>query len=189
MKALANHEVGLNMQHISTNRSLFARLCYLIERGQSLNTYEYRIHNSSLDLETWKQNIYLDSAISKIAYEMAYEPGKNDSKLSSFFDKTISEEDKANRFLELLFDNNDDRQIYKSRWYSNKDAPVFKKANGFGETFKKGDLKGIAKTSKSKDVVTTMQRLFSQAKEFLQNNSSIIKAENFVMDYGGRDDE
>ena len=189
LKALANHEVGLNMQHISTNRSLFARFCYILQKCQSLNTYEYRIHNSSLDLETWKQNIYLDSAISKIAYEMAYEPGKNDCKLSSFFDKSILEEEKAERFLELLFDNNEDRQIYKSRWESNKDAPVFKKANGFGKTFKKNDLKQIAKNTKSQDIVSTMQRLFSQAKDLLQNDNSFIKAENFVMDYGGRDDE
>lgn len=177
------------MQHISTNRNLFSRLCYLIERGQSLNTYEYRIHNSSLDLETWKKNIFLDSAISKIAYEMAYEPGKNDSKLSAFFDKTISEEEKTNRFLELLFDNNEDRKIYKSRWESNKDAPVFKKAKGFSKTFKKTDLKGFAKSTKSRDVVNTMQKLFEQAKEFLKDKQSFIKYDNLIMDYGGRDDE
>lgn len=177
------------MQHISTNRNLLSRLCYSLQKGQSLNTYEYRIHNSSLNLETWKQNIYLDSAISKIAYEMAYEPGKNDSKLSSFFDKSISEEEKADRFLELLFDNVEDRKIYKSRWETNKDAPVFNKAKGFSKTFNKGDLKGIAKKSKSKDVINTMQKLFGQAKEFIKNEDSYISYNNLVMDYGGRDDK
>ena len=189
LKKLANHEVGINMQHISTNRSLFSRICYLMERRQSLNTYEYRIHNSSLDLETWKKNIYLDAAISKVAYEMAYEPGKNDKKLSAFFDKTISEEEKADRFMDLLFDDTTDKQIYKSRWEANKDAPVFKKAKGFSQTFKKGDLKGIAKNTKSRDVVSTMQTVLEQAKQFFKNEESYIKPEKFVMDYGGRDDE
>ncbi|MBR3002537.1 MAG: hypothetical protein IKF38_03105 [Clostridia bacterium] len=153
-----------------------------------MNTYEYRIHNSSLDLETWKKNIYLDSAISKIAYEMAYEPGKNDKKLSEFFNKDLTEEEKLNQFLELLFENEEDRKIYKSRWETNKDAPVFKKAKGFSQTFKKGDLKGIAKETKSREVVNTIQQVFQQAKELIKDEQSGFTLEDMVMDYGGRNE-
>ena len=57
------------------------------------------MHNSSLDVNTWKQNIMLDSAFSKIAYEMAYEPGKNDKKLDIHskeeIDKILDELEKA----------------------------------------------------------------------------------------------
>ncbi len=182
LKQLACHETGINTQHIATNREIQSKLNRLT-KGKEPNTYEFRIHNSSLDLETWKQNIYLDSAISKIAYEMAYEPGKNDKKLSCFFEKEITEEEKVNRFLDLLFENSDDKKIYKERWQSVKDAPVFKKAKGFSRTF----LKGNAKNTKVKDILNTMKGVFHQAKEVLKDENSSVKLDAMVMDYGGRE--
>ena len=76
------------MQHL-TKKSMINKSEDFLKKRKELNTYEFRMHNSSLDVNTWKQNIMLDSAFSKIAYEMAYEPGKNDKKLSEFFNKNI----------------------------------------------------------------------------------------------------
>lgn len=183
LKQLSGHEVGINMQHISTNGGLMGKIDRL-GKSQNLNTYEFRIHNGSLDLETWKQNIYLDSAISRVAYEMAYEPGKNDKKLSAFFDKDISEEEKADRFLDLLFDNEEDKKIYKERWESVKDEPVFSKAKGFSKAF----ITPTAKKTKSQVVADTMKKLKSQIKEFMQDErGGSLSAQDVIMDYGGRD--
>lgn len=186
LKVLACHEAGINMQHLSTNRGLMGKIH---ELGHAINTYEFRNHNSTLELDELKKNIMLDSALSNIAYEMAYEPGKNDKKLSAFFEKDVSEEEKVDRFLELLFENPDDRKIFKSRWEANKDAPVFQEAKGFSTTFKKENLKGIAQKMNSKYVLNTMKRVFNQAKEFLQDErGGGIAFDDIVMDYGGRED-
>ena len=188
LKELANHATAINMQHIATNRSMFSKICYFLERGQSLNTYEFRGHNGSLSLDTWKKNIYLDAALSKVAYEMAYEPDKNQKELSSLFEKDVTEDEKAKRLLNVLFRDEKDKEIFMSRWESNKDAPIFKKAKGFGNTFTKSDLKETAGLPKTKQVMNTMQKVFGQAKEFLRDESSYIMPEAFVMDYGGRDE-
>lgn len=188
LKELANHQTAINMQHITNNRRLISKMCYFLERGQSLNTYEFRGHNGSLSLDTWKKNIYLDAALSKVAYEMAYEPDKNQNELSSLFDKDIGEKEKVERFLNTLFKEREDKAIYKSRWESNKDAEIFKMAKGFSNTFKKSDLKETAKMPKTKEVVDTMQKVFGYAKEFLRDENSSFVPEEFVMDYGGRDD-
>lgn len=187
LKHLAYHEAGINMEHFSTNRGLMGKIH---EIGHSINTYEFRNHNSTLKLNELKKNLMLDTALSKIAYEMAYEPGKNDKKLSAFFEKDITEEEKADRFLDLFFEDAETRKIFKSRWESNKDAPVFQETRGFSTTFKKENLRGIAKKTNSKYILNIMKRVFSHAKEFLKdergNNFSL---DNIVMDYGGRDIE
>lgn len=162
----------------------------ILEIGHAINTYEFRHHNSTLTLDELKKNIMLDSAMSKIAYEMAYEPGKNDKKLSTFFEKNITEEEKLNRFLELLFENKADMDIFKSRWKSNKDAPVFKEAKGFSSTFKKEDLKKIAQKTNSKYVLDTMKIFSTKVKEFFQDEKGgNFSPENIIMDYGGRYNE
>ncbi|MBQ3415178.1 MAG: hypothetical protein IJH39_07520 [Clostridia bacterium] len=183
LRELASHQVGINLQHISTNRGVYEKIVRL-GKSKNLNTYEFRIHNSSLDLETWKQNIMLDSAFSKVAYEMAYEPDKNNKKLSHFFEKDLTEEEKANRFLELLFDSEEDRVIYRERWQSVKDEPVFKKTRGFSKTI----LKRTAQNTKSQVIKSTMKKLSGQVKEFLKDDrGGSFSLEDFVIDYGGRE--
>lgn len=186
LKALANHQTGINMQHFSENISFFRKLD---SKNYSTNTYEYRIHNGTLFLDEIKKNLFLDVALSIIAYEMAYEPGKNDKKLSNLFEKDLTEEEKVDRFLELLFDFQEDRAIYKSRWIANKSANVFKNNNSFSNTFKKDALKNISEKQNPSYVLDTIKRIISYVKDNLSNENSGIYIEKFVMDYGGRNDE
>ena len=180
LRVLACHETGINMQHLITNRGI-AEKFFNIGKGKPKNTYEFRNHNSSLDLDTWKQNIYLDSALSKIAYQMAYEQDtyKLEKKLSYFYEKGQTEEEKVDRFLDLLFDNDEDKKIYKERWESVKDAPVFNKAKGFSRTF----LKSNAKKTKTNVIKDFMRGFFYKAKE--ENFISAVR-EYMTEDYGGR---
>lgn len=189
LKVLTKHETGINMQHL-TKKSMINKSEDFLKKRKELNTYEFRMHNSSLDVNTWKQNIMLDSAFSKIAYEMAYEPGKNDKKLSEFFNKNITEDLKVDKFLKLLFENEDDRKIYKERWESVKDNAIYKNIKGFDKScFKKEDVKKIALKSRCMDISNYMKNFFYKTKEFLKSERSGVQTEKIVMDYGGRDNE
>ena len=187
LKKLACHETMVNFQHISSNRGIMGVL-YALQRGKRINTYECRDHNSTIDLDEIKKNIMLDSAFSKIAYEMAYESGKNDKKLSAFFEKDISEEEKVDRFLDLMFENEDDKNVFKERWKANKDAKVFKEAKGFARTFKKSEVKDYSLNTNLRTAYNTMKRVLGQAKDFIKDEASEIGMENIIMDYGGRNE-
>lgn len=189
LKVLTKHETGINMQHL-TKKSMINKSEDFLKKRKEPNTYEFRMHNSSLDVNTWKQNIMLDSAFSKIAYEMAYESGKNDKKLSEFFNKNITEDQKIDEFLKLLFENEDDRKIYKERWESVKDNAIYKNIKGFDKScFKKEDVKKIALKSRCMDISNYMKNFFYKTKEFLKSEKSGVQTEKIVMDYGGRDNE
>lgn len=189
LKVLTKHETGINMQHL-TKKSMINKSEDFLKKRKELNTYEFRMHNSSLDVNTWKQNIMLDSAFSKIAYEMAYELGKNDKKLSEFFNKNITEDQKADKFLKLLFENEDDIKIYKERWESVKDNSIYKNIKGFDNScFKKEDVKKITLKSRCIDISNYMRNFFNKTKTFMKSERSGVKSEKLIMDYGGRDDE
>lgn len=189
LKVLTKHETGINMQHL-TEKGLLDKGEDILKKRGKLNTYEFRMHNSSLDIDTWKENILLDSAFSKIAYEMAYEPGKNDKKLSEFFDKNQTEEQKANKFLNLLFENEEDRKIYMNRYESVKDNPLYSKIKGFDKScFKKEDIKNIALKNRCMDISNYIKNFFEKVKVFYKDERSGIQSNKIVMDYGGRDDE
>ena len=121
---------------------------------------------------------------------MAYEPGKNDKKLSEFFDKNQTEEQKANKFLNLLFENEEDRKIYMNRYESVKDNPLYSKIKGFDKScFKKEDIKNIALKNRCMDISNYIKNFFEKVKVFYKDERSGIQSNKIVMDYGGRDDE
>lgn len=175
-KIMKNHYSGINLGNISADISLFHQFSSRLEGKKEKNTYEHRMHNGSTDFNVWKQNMFLDASFLKTVYQMTYEPEKVDKKLSAFYEKDISEEEKLNRFLDLTMDYPEDREIYKQRYESVKNAPVFGKdfQKNCAVTFKKEDLKDIANTIGISSINKTINKLFSRAKESiraLKNNN------------------
>lgn len=164
------HSSGINLENISYNTSLLHRISSRLEGKKEKNTYENRMHNGSTDFNVWKQNIFLDASFLKTVYEMTYEPEKVDKKLSSFYQKDISEEEKLDRFLDLTMDYPEDRKVYKERWESVKDAPVFGKTfqKNCAVTFKRDDIEKIAKTVSIDSISKTMKDVFDKATKFIK---------------------
>lgn len=111
------------------------------------NTIEFRISNGTTNPETVKENVFLYASLIKSAVDMTRYPEKFVEKQQKFYKRDILEEEKVDAFLDLIMDEPVDRQVYKERWESVKDAPVFTETRGgknFGVSFKKDEIKEMA---------------------------------------------
>ena len=136
------------------------------------NTVEFRISNGTINPETVKENVFLYASLIKTAVDMTKEPEKFAERQKKFYQRDISEEEKVDSFLGFIMDEPADRDIFKQRWESVKDAPVFTEAKGaknFGASFKKNDLKDIAEKVPSQDT----KNIFSKIKESLKKQMNV----------------
>lgn len=111
------------------------------------NTIEFRTSNGTLNPEVIKKNVYLYASVLKTARTMALEPEKLQEQMQQFYRTDVTEQEKVQSFLNLVFENEEDRKIYEERWQSVKDATVFVKNQGdfLQGTFKRDEFKAIAK--------------------------------------------
>ena len=63
---------------------------------------------------------------------MTENPQNFEQKLESFYNTDVTEKQKAENFLNLIMENEDDRQIYMDRWESVKDSQIFEKNTKIG---------------------------------------------------------
>ena len=104
--------------------------------------------NGTLDPNVIKQNVFLYASIIKTAVEMVDNPEKYTDRLEKFYNRDVTEKEKAENFLDLIMDSEEDKKIYMDRWESVKDSEIFKDANKrriFPETFKKDDFKDLSR--------------------------------------------
>lgn len=129
------------------------------------NTVEFRMANGTLDPNVIKQNVFLYASIIEAARTAALEPEKNQEQLNEFFREDVIEEQKADAFLNLLFEDEEDRKIYRDRWESVKDAHVFERnQEQFAQTFKREEFKQIAE----KTPMTMVKDAFDKIREAMQ---------------------
>lgn len=157
-------------------RDLLVRTKYAPERYNGLNlssigdkkrnTVEFRISNGTINPQTVKENVFLYASLIKTAVDMTREPDRYAEKMQKFYNRDVSEDEKANAFLELIMNEQSDRDIYKQRWQSVKDAPVFSETKGaqrFGASFKKDDLRTVAEKVPAHET----KNVFNKIKEAL----------------------
>ena len=82
------------------------------------NTIEFRMANGTLDPEVIKQNVFLYASIIDTAVKMTEEPGKYEPKMQKFLKHDVTEQEKAQSFLDLIMDSDEDKKIYLDRWKS-----------------------------------------------------------------------
>lgn len=130
------------------------------------NTIEFRMANGTLDPEVIKQNVFLYASLMNTAIQMTENPQEFEKKLEAFYRTDVTEEQKAQSFLNLIMQNEQDRQIYMDRWQSVKDAKVFAKNSkkGFAQNrFKREQFKQIA----VRTPVDRVKATYSRIKEML----------------------
>lgn len=91
------------------------------------NTIEFRMANGTLSPEVIKQNVFLYASLMNTAIQITEKPQEFQKKLDAFYRTDVTEEQKAQNFLNLIMQNPQDRQIYMDRWQSVKDSKVFAK--------------------------------------------------------------
>ena len=125
------------------------------------NTIEFRLSNGTINPETIKQNVFLYASLINTSVEMTKNPEKYADKLQTFYQRDVSEEEKAKAFLELIMDDEQDRQIYMDRWESVKDAPVFSESKG-AKQFETGTFnRETFKTNADRTPATKVKEAFT----------------------------
>ena len=96
---------------------------------------EFRIFNSSLDIETILEDLVLVGRICYVSLELAKNPNYKKDALEQLFRHDFSEKEKLNIMLELLFDEPEQRMIYKKRWESIHKDEAYEKLRSGRDTF------------------------------------------------------
>lgn len=141
------------------------------------NTIEFRMANGSLDPEIIKQNIFLYSSLINTAIQMTENPNLYENKLKEFYRTDVTEEQKANNFLNLIMEKPQDRNIYIQRWQSVKDAKVFSKndSKGFAKNrFKRSEFEAIAQRTS----VTLVKQAYDKIQQILARTNE--KGDNII---------
>lgn len=79
---------------------------------------EFRIFNSSLEPEIIFQDLLLIGKILEVSLENAKNPNYKKDKFEKLFLRDVTETVKVNNLLNLLFDDSEQRTIFKTRWKS-----------------------------------------------------------------------
>lgn len=148
MKADPRRYQGLNLANLSSRKK---------------NTFEFRMSNSSLNPDTIKKNVYLYGSVLNTARQITLNPEYKKEQYEQLLETDVTEAQKVEATLNLIFDEEQDRNIYRKRWQSVKDAPVFE------QNSKKGFAKG--KFNKQ-DYAETCDRVpvtkLNEAKQYIQ---------------------
>ena len=144
------------------------------------NTIEFRIANGTKNPKTIKETVFLYASLLNTAYKMTYEPNLINEKIQKYYQSDLQEEEKADKFLELVMNEPEDREIFKARYDSVKDAPVFQKyKHEFGkDKFNKSDIEQVSKNVSIDD----KKNAFNFFKRFKERLTFIIKDDE--VEYG-----
>ena len=75
------------------------------------NTIEFRTSNGTLNPEVIKKNVYLYASVLQTARTMALEPEKLQEQMQQFYRTDVTEQEKVQSFLNLVFESEEDRIV------------------------------------------------------------------------------
>lgn len=142
------------------NKEEFSKVCrYLTDtrsRGLNLsnlerkdkNTIEFRIPNGTINAKAIKENIKLFCSLLQVSKEIALNPEYKKEQFSNIKNRNLTEREKVETLLDLLFNNEEIKNIYRERWNSVKDEKIFDElAEEEIQTFKRGNYEIVEKES------------------------------------------
>lgn len=118
--------------------------------GNLKNTIEFRLPNGTINYRVVRENIKLFGSLLIIAKELTNGEEKLYKKFEYFKRHNISEALKVEALLDILFEKEEDKQIYRNRWDSVKDFKVFDNVKSKVPTFIRGDYSKIDNSDSGK---------------------------------------
>lgn len=129
MKQKRNDENSIKYTSINFNHMNF-------ENFKTSGRIEFRIFNSTFSPTVIIENLVLIGKLCEVSLEIALNPKYKRDKFESLLCHDITELEKLNILLDLLFDDEKEKEIYRSRWVSIYDKEFYKKFKIGEETFK-----------------------------------------------------
>ena len=101
------------------------------------NTIEIRIPNGTVDIKELLNNIRLFGKIFEVSKNMAVNPEYKKDVFEKLKNKNVTEKRKLETLLNLLFDKEQDKEIYRTRWDLVKEYNIFTELFEDNNTFKR----------------------------------------------------
>lgn len=115
---------GLNFSHMTVGE---------------IQTIEYRIPNGTIDIEILRENIYLIGKLLTVSKQMSENPEYKIKEFELLMSHDLTEREKEEVLLSLLFNDEKERSIYRNRWESIKDNKIFEEVKSPTPTFERGN--------------------------------------------------
>lgn len=113
---------SINFNHITWNKENNGRI-------------EFRLFNSTLSPKVIMQNLLLTSKLCEVSLEIAKNSHYKEKEFEKLLCHDLSEEEKLDSLLDLLFENEEEKDGYKNRWMSVKDKKTYKRFRTGTDTF------------------------------------------------------
>jgi len=155
------------MQRLQESRRRGVNFCNLKPGGK--NTIEFRLSNGTIDPEEVKQNIYLFGRLMVVSKDMAICPEKYEKKVINLKNRDISEAEKEEALLDLLFENEAEKDVYRRRWNAVKEEQIYDSFAPKTLTFRRGDfsIRDVAKSFLNEVKLEDMQEFTNHVKDTL----------------------
>lgn len=150
------------------------------------NTVEFRLSNGSVDYSVWRENMMLYGRMMQMAKMQSIDPSRKKKEMEAFFEHGIPEKEKMKRLLNLVFDNDEEKEIFYKRWqFRAGEEPVF----GWGaaktyksQYWKESDksetmVQQIAKVAEAvpdEDRIATMRTLIGEREQNINQSNTEI---------------
>lgn len=98
---------------------------------------EMRLFNSSLEPDIIFQDLLISSKLFEASLKTAKDPEYKKEEFQNLLRRSLSEKEKVEALLNLLFDKEEQKEIFRKRWESVKDNPEYKKYRSGKDTFER----------------------------------------------------
>lgn len=155
------------MERLQESRRRGVNFCNLKPGGK--NTIEFRLSNGTIDSEEIKQNIYLFGKLMVVSKDMAMYPEKYEEKTIALRNRDLSEAEKEEALLDILFENESEKEIYRRRWNAVKEEETYDSFAPKTLTFRRGDfsIRDVAKSFLNEVKLEDMQEFTNNVKNTL----------------------
>lgn len=105
--------------------------------SDNVGRIEIRIFNSSLEPKIIFQDLELVGKIFEVSLKNAKNPDYKKDEFENLFLRDVTETDKVNNLLDLLFDEAEQKNIFRKRWQSVREKSEYKRYESGTDTFER----------------------------------------------------
>ena len=141
---------------------------------EGINTIEVRMPNGTIDINTIRQNIFLFGQLLNISKQMSTDIDYKRKEFIALKNHNLTEQEKVESLLSLLFDTENHRMIYRERWGTVKDNDSFEQVKALTPTFQRYSMREQTKEMFSETKAEDRQVFVYSLRQILREKISSL---------------
>ena len=133
----SQEDLDLIMDALRDTRNRGINFCNIEDYGK--NTIEFRMPNGTIDINVIRENIRLFGQLLNISKQMSNNPDYKKDTFLILKNHDLTEREKVECLLDLLFDDDHEKDIYRQRWNAVKENNSFEELKAEVPTFQRGN--------------------------------------------------